>query len=48
LSPMAKRALAKVAARVYRDPLKATVDEIEKLAAGWCLEVDGKLPERKR
>ena len=45
MSPMAKQALRKVAARVYKDPLKATVADIEKLAAGWLIEVDGKLPK---
>lgn len=45
VSPMAKQAIRKVAARVHRDPQKATLDDIRKLARAWLLEVDGRLPE---
>lgn len=42
---MAKQAIRKVAARVYRDPTSATTDDLKKLAAAWLLECDGKLPK---
>lgn len=46
MSPDGKESLRKVALRVARDPLRATLDDVRKLSRGVLLLVDGKLPRR--
>jgi len=44
MTSMAKEAVRKVAMKVFRDPTSATLDDAKKLALGFLLLADGKLP----
>lgn len=45
MSPEGKNAVRKIAARVFRDPTAASVDDARKLSAALLMLIDGKLPK---
>jgi hypothetical protein len=46
VSPDGKEALRKIALRVAKEPLRATLDDVRKLSRGVLMLVDGRLPRR--
>lgn len=45
MSPDNKESIRKIALRVAKDPMRATVDDVRKLSRGVLLLVDGRLPK---
>ena len=46
VSPDSKDAIRKVALRVAKEPMRASLDDVRKLARGVLMLVDGRLPRR--
>lgn len=45
MSGLARAALAKLAHRILKDPTAGNVEDLKKLAAGFLMLVEGKVPK---